>query len=206
MRQVHACAAICALTLPAAFANPDPVAGPPDLPILTIALDFRGPFAARSLREMEREVENALRGAGRGIQWLSWDQASQGSFDELTVVRFNGNCETPAPPNLRSAKGPLGVTHVSNGTVLPFSDIACERIAGALWAAVSGLDPSQAELIFGRAIGRVVAHELVHVITGSVVHGRSGFVQPTLSAGELTCNRLDTSPQELLQISERARR
>jgi len=117
MRHVYACAVLCALSAPAAFARSATVQ--PDLPILTIVLDFRGPYTARSVGEMEREVESIARGSGRAIEWRSWAEATQGVFDELAVVRFNGNCGIPDKPSPPPGEGPLGSTHVSDGVVLP---------------------------------------------------------------------------------------
>jgi hypothetical protein len=204
MRHVYACAVLCALSAPAAFARSATVQ--PDLPILTIVLDFRGPYTARSMGEMEREVENIARGSGRAIEWRSWAEATQGVFDELAVVRFNGNCGIPDKPSPPPGEGPLGSTHVSDGVVLPFSEIACEKIASYVWPAISSVGQEQAELVFGRAMGRVVAHELVHMISRSAAHGRAGLAQPALSESQLTGDRLDLNPRDLLRISARERR
>jgi hypothetical protein len=200
MRHVYACAVLCALSAVAGFASSSGTPVRTSSPVLTIVLDFRGTYAARSVEEMEREVENITRDSGWAIQWRSWKQATEGVFEEMTIVRFNGNCGVPPWPHL-SPEGPLGFTHVSDGVVLPFSDIACEKIASFLRPSVSGMDPAQAELVFGRAMGRVVAHELVHMISRSAVHSRHGVGQPELSESQLTGDRLDLSPKDLVRIS-----
>jgi hypothetical protein len=205
MRHVWVCAVLCALLAGAGNARSpkslDQRSGPP----LTIVLDFRGPYASRSVEEMEREVENILRGAGRPIEWRSWDQATHSVFDELAVVRFDGSCGVPPWPQGPAENGPLGFTYISDGIILPFSNIACERIASSV-STVLRREPAQAEMIFGRAMGRVVAHELVHMLLRSAAHSHSGITQPALSENDLTCETLELSPKDLLLLSGKERR
>jgi hypothetical protein len=206
MRHVYACLVLCALLAHAGLGRSAGTPGQASRPTLTIVLQFRGPHAVRPVEDMEQEVENILRESGWSIAWVSWKQVSQGVFDELAVVRMNGDCEVSPWMRLPPAEGPLGVAHVSDGVVLPFSDIACDKIASSVQPAIWGLDPAQADLVFGRAVGRVVAHELVHMISRSTAHGRRGVAQPGLSESDLTCRRLDLSAKDLLRISGQDRR
>jgi hypothetical protein len=201
MRPVSLCAILCAMlatpAIPSSIVSPDGTKATP----LTIVLDFRGSYADESVREMEREVENLLRGAGRPFEWRSWKQATHTAFDEIAVVRFSGDCEAQFWPNGVPPEGVLGMTHVSDGIVLPFSDVTCDRIASSVRSAVRGMDRGHADLIFGRALGRVVAHELVHIISRSTAHGHEGIAQAALSRDELTSDNLDLSPEDVLRIS-----
>ena len=206
MRHVGLCALLCAMSATAAHAKSG---GSPDhssRPVLTIVLEFQGPHGARSVEEMEHEVENILRDAGREIEWRSWEQATQGVFEALAVVRFTGNCglapwQHDSPPD-----GPLGFTYVSDGAVLPFGEIACEKIAGSVGPAIQKMELAQAETIFGRAMGRVVAHELIHMISGSANHGHEGIARSAFSTSDLTGEKLDLSPADLLRVSGKDRR
>jgi hypothetical protein len=201
MRPVSLCAVLCALS--ATSALPSSIVSPPraSVPPLTIVLDFRGAFAPNSVQEMEREVQNVLRGAGRPIEWRSWKEATHAVFDEIAVVRFSGDCEAQFWPNGVAPEGALGSTHISDGVVLPFSDIACDKIASTVRSAVLGMEHAQADMIFGRALGRVVAHELVHIISRSTAHGHEGVAQSALSRSDLTDEKLDLSPKDLLRIT-----
>ena len=206
MRHVWLCAVLCALSAIAGHAKS---LGSPDQsskPILTIVLEFRGPHASRSVEEMEHEVENILRDADRTIEFRSWEEATQGMFDAIVVVRFSGNCGVAPWPHDPATDGPLGFTYVSNGAVLPFSQISCEKIAGSLGPAVPRMEPSQAETLFGRALGRVVAHELIHMISGSAIHSHEGVARPAFSRSDLTTERLDLSLTDLLRVTAKERR
>jgi hypothetical protein len=206
MRHVWLCTVFCAMSATVGHAKSNASPGESSRPILTIVLEFRGPHAARSVEEMEHEVENLLRGAGRAIEWRSWEQATQGAFDALAVVRFNGNCGVPPWLPDSAADGPLGFTYISDGAVLPFSEVACEKIAGSVGSAIFRMERAQAETAFGRAMGRVLAHELIHMISGSVIHGHEGIARSALSRSDLTCERCDLSPTDLLHLTGKERR
>jgi hypothetical protein len=206
MRHVCLCAVLCALSATIGYTRSS---GSPDharRPILTIVLEFRGPHGARSVEEMEHEVASILRNAGREIEWRSWEQATQGVFDTLAVVRFTGNCGVPPWPHEAASDGPLGFTYISDGAVLPFSEIACEKIARSVGPAILSMEPAQAEAVFGRAMGRVVAHELIHMISGSTNHGREGIARSAFSRSDLTCERLNLGPADLLRVTGKDRR
>src|SRR5215469_2641138 len=64
---------------------------------------------------MEREVESILRLSGRTLEWRSWEEATRTTFEELTVVRFDGNCGVPPWPHSSAVEGPLGLTYISDG-------------------------------------------------------------------------------------------
>jgi len=199
MRQVCLCTVLCALSAVALSARSARSQEPSNVPPLTIVIDFHGAYSQRAVEEMEREVEGIMRAAGRLIEWRTWEQASQATFDELTVVRFYGDCGVPPWP-AASAEGPLGSTYISDGTVLPFSDIACDRIATSVRSAILRVDREQAEILFGRAMGRVVAHELVHMVSRSAAHGHEGVTQPALSESDLTRGRLELSPKDMIRL------
>jgi hypothetical protein len=173
-----------ALTLAAAAAARTPAEK------LAIVLEFQDGYSAQSVSAMKREVEKTFQDADLRIDWLSRDETAGGVLGDLAVIRFRGQCRFQ--PEIAAAREPaaLAVTHVSDGVVLPFSDVACDRIAALLLPAIPGTDPARGDRLFGRALGRVVAHELVHILSRSVAHGSAGVVEPALSAGQLTSDAL----------------
>jgi hypothetical protein len=155
---------------------------------------------------MEHEVDTILRDTRRAIEWRSSEQAAQGVFDALAIVRFNGNCGVPPWPHDSTVDGPLGFTFVSDGAVLPFSQIACEKIADSAEPAIARMEAAEAEVVFGRAMGRVRAHELIHMISGSAIHSREGIARSAFARSDLTCEKLDLSPTDLVRIGGKERR
>ena len=63
------------------------------------------------------------------------------------------------------------------------------------------MESAQAETVFGRAMGRVVAHELIHMISGSTNHGHEGIARSAFSRTDLTGDRLDLSRADLLRVA-----
>jgi hypothetical protein len=50
---------------------------------------------------------------------------------------------------------------------------------------MDGEDFARPDYLMGRALGRVLAHELVHILTKSAAHGQDGVTQPALTGREL---------------------
>jgi hypothetical protein len=200
MRRVWYCAGLFAL-----LANPGEARRLDNMgltaPVLTVVLDFRGPAASRSVDEMKREVEGILRDSGRTLEWRSWVEATETTSEEMAVVRFRGDCAIRLGPRDSSPEGPLGFTYLSNATVLPFSEVACDRIGTLVRSAVGGLELPQAEIVLGRAMGRVVAHELVHILSRSTEHAHDGVARSELSKSQLTEGRLALSAKDLVRIT-----
>jgi hypothetical protein len=171
---------------------------------LTIVFDFQGPHSSRSIAEMEHEVAGILKDSGLQLQWraLSRTSGAENALDEenLVVVRFNGRCILEPDPILYDERGPLAFTHTSDGTVLPFSEVACDQVTASMRSAMFGSDYAQGDQLLGRALGRVVAHELVHILTGSHDHGHEGVARAALSGTQLITPRLPLSPSDLERL------
>lgn len=168
---------------------------------LTVVLDFKGSHSDRSVAEMQEEAQQIVRDAGIRLNWLTADQASQYTFSDLVVVQFNGACIIKPDPNiydeLGPPPGPLAFTWVTDGAVQPFGEVSCDRVAAAVRSAMSSGGFGASDALLGRALGRVLVHELVHMLTKSGEHGRSGVEERSLSGRQLTGRSLALSPPEV---------
>lgn len=166
---------------------------------LTVVLEFQDGYSLQSVSTMKREVEKIFRHTHLRIDWLSRGETAGGVLGEMAVIRFRGRCQFQ--PGIAAAREPanLAVTHVSDGLVLPFSDVACDRIAALVRPEIRGAKAAWGDALFGRAVGRVVAHELVHILSGSVAHGTTGVAEPALSARQLTSDALVLGWSGLIQ-------
>jgi hypothetical protein len=59
------------------------------------------------------------------------------------------------------------------------------------------------DYLMGRALGRVVAHELVHILTGSRRHTKDGVAQAELSGRELIAGPMKLSPADVKRLRTR---
>lgn len=74
---------------------------------------------------------------------------------------------------------------MTDSTIIPFCDVYCNAIRAVLAPGLIPLDPKDRDLVFGRAVGRVLAHELYHVFTATKHHGSRGVAQRAYSARDL---------------------
>jgi hypothetical protein len=84
--------------------------------------------------------------------------------------------------------------------VQPFSQVDCDKVAASVRSALWGEDFAKADVLLGRALGRVLVHELVHMLTQSGRHTKQGVEQPALSGKQLIGASLKLSPADLEQL------
>ena len=189
MRHVLICALCLAVAVPLAWAGN-----------LTIVLEFQGPPPATAVAEMKREFETLFQGSGLTFDWRMRGEAAGTSYANLVLVRFKGKCILGPVPWLYDERGPMAFTYSTSGEVQPFSEVACDQVAAVARSAMSGKDFAHADVLFGRALGRVMAHELVHILSKSAAHGREGVARPALSGASLIAPGLQLSPADLERI------
>ena len=79
-------------------------------------------------------------------------------------------------------------------------EVDCDRLRTVLRSDLEGRDASGWSLMFGRALGRVLAHEMYHVLAHTAKHGRTGVTKGALSARELTAPGLQIAAESLRLI------
>ena len=108
-------------SLPALCANAN---GP-----VTVVLEFDQPYSDLSLAEMEHEAAAVLKDTGLTFDWKLEDSlAPHSQFKSLLVFKMKGRCEMDAVPVVLDERGPLGLAFVSDGQVLSFGEIECDRV------------------------------------------------------------------------------
>jgi len=130
---------------------------------------------------------------------LEWRSLATAKGDEvsatLAVVTFRGDCTAAVLKDAISA-GPLGWTHVTDGVVLPFTEVDCGRIRGFLRRELLRVDANERDRDLARAIGRVTAHELYHVFAGTRHHGSGGVGGAVYTERELMANEFRFEDRE----------
>jgi hypothetical protein len=144
---------------------------------------------AASLEAMQSEVETLVRSAGIYVSWPSMEQASSQSFQRLAIITLKGQCNAKAqiPANilLNRSVPALGRTHVVDGTVLPIADIQCDALHKVIRRDLLAASESERDGLFGKAVGRVMAHELYHILLKTEQHGSTGLARPEQTSREL---------------------
>src|SRR5712671_3001237 len=157
---------------------------------VTLVLQFDAAHSEQSVSEMKSELQSLMRDAGVELNWRRIDElSSSDSFPSVVVVTFHGSCEMkPLAPPLPSEPVALASTHVSDGHVIPFADVECDRIRSSLRSAQAE-SGNAGDLLFGRAMGRVLAHELHHIIDRTRAHTQRGITRKSLSPRDLIADR-----------------
>ena len=169
---------------------------------VTVVLDFDGPHSDRSVEQMKRETEGILRDAGLRLEWRTRGGLGRGSYENLVVVRFKGRCILEPVPMLYDERGPFAFTYNSDGAVLPFSEVECDHVTASVQEAMGVDDRARPDYTMGRALGRVLAHELVHILTRSAAHSGDGVDQPALSGRELIGAPLKLTREDVERLRE----
>jgi hypothetical protein len=176
------------------------VTASPNTPVssVTILFGFDGRYSEKSLREMKHELDSIMHGSGVRIDWRERSGvAPSDTFQNLVVVKFRGTCIMEPVPYLLDERGPLAFTYSTDGTMLPFSEIACDKVRSSIQTAMWGGDYKRSDTLFGRALARVLAHELYHMLSGTPQHADTGVARRALSGADLISDELRLNSREL---------
>ena len=153
-------------------------------PIL-LYTEFEGPPSPRALDAIHAELESIMAPTGLEFVWRDLAGEHNETASRLAVVHFKGSCDTERVKQPVSHSIALGWTHVSDGVILPFSDVDCDRIGAFIRSGTLGLSREDRETAFGHAIARVLAHELYHIFANTARHGSHGVGKGVYSVQEL---------------------
>lgn len=174
-------------------------------PLVTVLIDFDKPHSARSVDAMEREAAHILQTSGVRVEWqMLKDLSPHFEFPNFVVVHFKGSCDTVDVPNQPSvARSILGLSYASNGEVLPFGEVECDHVKQSIRRVIPASSFRLSEDLLGRALGRVVAHEMYHMLANDKNHTRQGVTRPSLSPDDLVSGELLYSDRAAAALTHR---
>ena len=172
--------------------------GLPELTVpLTLVVSTERPLPAATVTEMHREMDKLMKQASIQVEWMQLSDFTPGTeVPDLVLVKFKGNCRIQPLPVILDERGPMAFTHTSDGEVLPFSEVLCDRVGVAAHSAMAGGEFGRRDELLGRALARVLAHELYHIKGKCSEHGHSGVARRALSGRELIAATLDFAPAD----------
>lgn len=161
-------------------------AGPPPPARTTVYFKFEGASSPAVYAAMQREMNGLFAKTPLRFDWKRLEEASEfETVPNLVVVRFRGDCRMTHPYPPFDEQGIFAWTDVSEGVVLPFSTVDCDRVRNAVSAAMWGAERQRGEQLLGRALARIVAHELFHLFTQTKSHSPTGVARHALTGAEL---------------------
>ena len=198
-------AAACCLNIALCSARAEPVN--PQRREVVVYLKTAADQPAQAVEEMKREANALLEPAGYALTWRSLPNAAGEVVDvPLVVVELRGVCRSPErgeelPLLLKPAS--LASTSVVNGNVLPFSWLECGTLSRMLARALITTG-SRRDYLYGRAMGRLIGHELFHILTNTRAHDVGGVAKPYFSAQDLLADHFEFEASTLVRFHESA--
>ena len=158
--------------------------------------DFQQTPSDSVLKATQDELAQVMSPAGLHFVWYPLSDAGERASARLAVIRFKGECDSRRLYPQQERLGPFGSTHVSGGKILPFIEINCESLRAFVQRDLLRVPQDKREAIFGRAVARVLAHELYHLLANTQSHARSGIAQAYYSVAELLAQSLHFGRKE----------
>ncbi len=174
---------------------------------ITLYTKFEGPVSTEVLAAIREETAAIMEPIGIAFDWRNLSDATGSEVSvELAVITFKGTCATASlSPHTTPNPGALGWTHVSDGVILPFSEVDCDRIRTFMQKELLSREPATRNMLFGRAVGRVLAHELYHIFANTGHHGSCGVGKSAYSVQELLSNDFRFEDRESEALRARTR-
>ena len=154
---------------------------------------------------LEQELTRLVAPAGIALTWRSNADRTQTheEMGRIIVGKFAGNCSVETVSRARvgsSAKLTLAEASVYRGRVLPYFSVDCNHVIRTLAPMLQPLSPPMRQAIFGRALARVIAHEIYHILAETTGHEDAGLAKAKLTFHDLTAPGIDLSPASLQRI------
>jgi hypothetical protein len=182
-------------------------AAPSEGPSLTVLLTGNDvPTAV--LTAMEHEAATAL-----GSFRLVWKTNEDRNRDfvvngPLALIHMRGECVAELPSGTEAGKlsagAKLGVTHLADGQVLPIADVFCDAVRDFVGPDLRHGWALNRDELYGRALGRVLAHELYHIVLQTTDHGADGLSRRTQRSADLLVPQRAFLPSEEQRLAESA--
>ena len=162
---------------------------------LTVVVNFEKPHSDASVVALRHELTSLMEPAGLDVDvMLRNELPPYPEFSELVVFEMKGSCSMKGIPSLMgelpAELGPLAMAYSSDGQILHFGEVECDRVRECLQRITGRGSPEKHQAAFGTALGIVIAHELYHMIAGAKAHTKGGLTKKSLSARELLSGEL----------------
>jgi hypothetical protein len=153
---------------------------------------------------MERELSGLMQTANYRLEWVNASAAIPDVTNgQLIVLALTGDCTVRRGANESSedlAIESLASTPVSDGEILPFSTLHCDTLNRVIGGAIAAASDQRRPWLYGRAMARLAAHELYHVLTNRRDHSQEGVSKPCFSARDLLADHFEFESAALAKM------
>ena len=171
---------------------------------LTLYTEFQQTPPDSVLDAIQDELDAILSVAGLRFGWYPLAEAGDRVSTQLAIIHFKGECNTEGLRPENAYPGPLGWTHISDGEIIPFIDVNCQGIRLFVQRELLSMPAEVRETVFGKALARVLAHELYHLLANTKAHGGSGIAKAYYTVDELVGPNLRFGKKECDALRQRS--
>ena len=151
--------------------------------IFVLAAFDRSPDTA-AVEWMREETARVFSEAGVTFLWRPVNQLNIMPAGAVRVrLQVHGDCRIEPNALTAAEGGPMGWVESQEGVIRPLIDVDCDSISAMVWEHRGTFPRPLVVRAFGRALGRVLAHELYHYVTQSTAHSASGIFRHALTPG-----------------------
>ncbi|MDR3703491.1 MAG: hypothetical protein P4L56_27830 [Candidatus Sulfopaludibacter sp.] len=153
---------------------------------------------------MKSELASLMQSAGYRVAWRDSHSKTDSTAATLVVVQLQGACSVPAGSS--ASDGPaadtktLASTAVSDDVVLPFSIINCAALSRVVWPSLAQEPGARRDFLYGRAMARLLAHELYHILANTRDHERDGIAKSHFTFTDLLTERFEFEHTTLAKL------
>jgi len=162
-------------------------------PESAVVVYLAAPIPQSALPYLRHEAQTLLESAGYSVEWRDASNSRGLDASNLVVVDFDGDCNAPATPSTNAAPASSGqrlaYAAVQDGAIAPFVRVDCGAVRATLASLADREAPARRSYLYGRAIGRLIAHELYHVLARTQDHAPAGVGKPCFTAADLVAER-----------------
>jgi len=164
--------------------------------------EFQQEPSVRVRTVIREELASIMMPTGAVVEWRPLERAGKERWSRLVVVHFKGRCDSSDLSLYDPYPWVLGQTYISDGEIIPFSDIYCTAIRAMLAQTLVSTDRSTRPFVFARAVARVLAHELYHVLAATRHHASGGLGEGFYSARELAADDFRFEDKEIQRLQK----
>lgn len=178
------------------------------VPAVGLFLRFDAKPSQVFVKAMEGELKTILLPAHLRLRWI---MANENSGAEIwlgkLVLRFHGTCAAIPATAISGARVQSGErisladTAAEGAAILPYTELNCDRLRAFL--SLAQPEPPGEETRLGIATGRVLAHELYHVLLQTHEHSATGIAEAVETPAALLGRSLLFEHGELERILAR---
>lgn len=154
------------------------------------------------VNSLHEELESLFEGAGIRLDLRHIEtRPLRRKSERAAVVHFSKGCAPPVAIRRREAEvKALAHVHQAGKRVLDLVEVNCRNVSEYISTAITTSDLGRLDMLYGRALARVVSHELLHWMLNERNHTKSRLFCPHVQAHDLIAEGVTLEHGEIARL------